>query len=702
MSNEVPVLTTDSVQVYLGDCLEVLKEFPDNSVDSVVTDPPYGLSKTDSGHVTESLKNWVGGDRSFVPHKRGGFMSMEWDNFVPPPAVWDEVFRVLKPGGHALVFAGARTHDLMGISCRLAGFEVRDEIAWIYGQGFPKNQDISKAIDKAAGVTRTEVIGIKPGHENFTGRDGYKSVKSDGGALSGDGGFARPWMEDPEKSEAYHHKFAPATSEAERWDGWGTALKPAIEPILLLRKPLSEKTVAANVIKHGTGGLNIDDSRIRITSGESLGGGVEKEARADQKGADGWTRPWMDNPEAQSAHAATVRGNVEKAEALGRFPANVMLSHTEECVRIGEGRATAAYRPEKQAVNSPPGTVLQESVDGFLNSQMSRAYGDPDGTEPVEVWECTPECSVSELNTQSGTGKSMRSNRGVGLTGSDVYGSGDLEYDTVRGYNDSDGASRFFKTFDPSRAGEASAERRYTDEGGTNFSPLPGPRGGAPEGRFPANVVLDAEAAETLDEQTGVLTSGKMMPTHTVAGTEREVYGKDVDGGYVTMETYGDSGGASRFFKVVGPRFKYTPKAPKKERPVVMIPARRIWRLHPELSDEARAWLDGQLAEPPAVTIADDWEADEGAVPEELHPYLVLHEIPGRKIVHSTVKPLELMKYLITLVTPPDGVVLDPFAGSGTTLQAAADLGFSSIGVERDDDYILLIAARLGLDEGEY
>src|SRR5699024_9960287 len=132
-----------------GDCLEELKKLEDNSVDAVVTDPPYGLSNTKPTQVADVLKAWVTGDTVSVPAKRGGFMGKDWDSFVPPPAVWEECMRVLKPGGHMAVFAGARTQDLMGLSIRLAGFEIREGMGWIFGSGFPAGgQDISKAIDK--------------------------------------------------------------------------------------------------------------------------------------------------------------------------------------------------------------------------------------------------------------------------------------------------------------------------------------------------------------------------------------------------------------------------------------------------------------------------------------------------------------------------------------------------------------------------
>ena len=134
-----------------GDCLAWLRSMPDSSVDSIVTDPPYGLSNIKPERIAEAITAWATGDRERVPDGKG-FMGKAWDSFVPPPAVWDECLRVLKPGGHLVAFAGSRTHDLMGMSIRMAGFEIRDGLAWLYGSGFPKSMDVSKAIDKAAGV----------------------------------------------------------------------------------------------------------------------------------------------------------------------------------------------------------------------------------------------------------------------------------------------------------------------------------------------------------------------------------------------------------------------------------------------------------------------------------------------------------------------------------------------------------------------
>jgi site-specific DNA-methyltransferase (adenine-specific) len=150
----VSVYEGHGVTLHHADCLDVLRSLPDCSVDAVICDPPYGLANTDPAHVVEALTRWSQGDRDFIPSGRG-FMGKEWDAFVPPPAVWDECARILKPGGHLLAFAGSRTFDLMALSIRFAGFEIRDSIAWLYGSGFPKSLDVSKAIDKAQGATGT-------------------------------------------------------------------------------------------------------------------------------------------------------------------------------------------------------------------------------------------------------------------------------------------------------------------------------------------------------------------------------------------------------------------------------------------------------------------------------------------------------------------------------------------------------------------
>lgn len=186
------------LQLHNGDCFDVLRALPDNSIDCCVTDAPYGLNSKEPD-MAEVLKHWLAGDDA--PVKGCGFMGKAWDKFVPGPAVWREVFRVLKPGGHLLSFFGSRTYDMGALAIRLAGFEIRDQIMWVYGSGFPKSLNVEKATQNA------------------------------------------------------------------EWAGWGTALKPAHEPVCVARKPLAG-TVAANVLAYGTGGLNIDGCRVEL-NGES-------------------------------------------------------------------------------------------------------------------------------------------------------------------------------------------------------------------------------------------------------------------------------------------------------------------------------------------------------------------------------------------------------------------------------------------------
>jgi site-specific DNA-methyltransferase (adenine-specific) len=279
-------------QLHHGDCLEVLKTMPDNSVDSIVTDPPYGLS----------------------------FMGKKWDYDVPSVEVWAECLRVLKPGGHLLAFAGTRTQHRMAVRIEDAGFEIRDMIAWVYGSGFPKSLDVSKAIDKAAGAER-EVTGSKLGQAGYSMADNGRT-----NAVYGN-------LHDPSAECAI---TAPATEAARQWQGWGTALKPALEPITMARKPLGEKTVAANVLEHGTGAINVDGCRVES-------GGVT--SSSDSAGS-GSGRP--------SKNVSFAGGIVSPAHPLGRWPANLIHDGSDEVVGLfpvtKNGGGNANKNPEEQGV----------------------------------------------------------------------------------------------------------------------------------------------------------------------------------------------------------------------------------------------------------------------------------------------------------------------------------------------------------------
>lgn len=384
----------ERVTVHHGNCAWVMARMPDGCVDSVVTDPPYEI----------------------------GFMGKRWDasGVAYDAELWAEALRVLKPGGHLLALGGTRTWHRLAVAIEDAGFEIRDSIAWMYGSGFPKSLDVSKAIDKAAGAER-EVIGVTNRciGPSQTGHNGIGTFEEKNWATS-------------------NQLTTPATPAAQQWHGWGTALKPAHEPIVVARKPLTG-TVAANVLEHGTGALNVDGCRI-----------------------------------------------------VGVVPS------------------------------------VPQPVFGVANGGI---FG-----------------------------------MGVG------------------------------------RNGEMSS---------------------APSGRWPANVILDEDQAEVLDRQSGVTKS----PTPYVQRSEVVgIYGAEAHHDRPSTH-HGDSVGASRFF--------YVAKAPARERPKV----------------------DG--------------------------------------IAHPTVKPLTLMRWLCRLVTPPGGVILEPFAGSGTTIEAALHEGFNVVAIEREADYLPLIDARL-------
>ena len=219
-----------SYTIHTGDCREVLRDYPDNHFDSIVTDPPYGLS----------------------------FMGKGWDKGVPNEEFWLEALRVAKPGAHLLAFGGTRTFHRLTVAIEDAGWEIRDCVMWVYGSGFPKSHDVGKAIDREAGAER-EVVGTKP-----AGNGPLKSghVNSSGGGMS----------IGTERSPAIQ-VTAPATDAAKQWQGWGTALKPAWEPIIVARKPLVG-TVAANVLRYGTGAINIDGCRVPTSENEPDSGAM--------------------------------------------------------------------------------------------------------------------------------------------------------------------------------------------------------------------------------------------------------------------------------------------------------------------------------------------------------------------------------------------------------------------------------------------
>lgn len=406
--------------ILTGDSRERLKELEDESIDALVTDPPYLIN----------------------------FMGKDWDKENSPAgdsSFWEEVLRVMKPGAHGLVFGHSRQHHRVMTALEDAGFEIRDCLMWFYGSGFPKSHNIGKSVTK----------------------------------LQGDSD----------------------------WEGWGTALKPAYEPIILVRKPLEKKlTIAKNVLKHGVGGINIDASRIGTTEDFS---NVKPRKMMSNQGS-------VKTDDHDHTASDTWQAAKDKLQNLGRFPANVLLSHHPDCKVVGEvedtrsgGERTKTIFSEKEPVSGGEGT------GGTMKATTIR-----------KVYECDDDCAVKILDEQSGTSKS-------------------------------------------SKRGNKYNKKTENREG---YTP--------------------------------------------------------VQSDYREDNTYGDNGGASRFF--------YCAKVGKKER-------------------------------------------NAGDV----------------RNTHPTVKPIKLMTYLTKLITPPNGKVLDPFMGSGSTGMACAMEGFDFVGIDMDEEYVEISKTRI-------
>jgi DNA modification methylase len=333
-------------QVIQGDCLEVMRAMEPNSVDAIVCDPPYGL----------------------------GFMGRDWDHGIPGAAFWQAALRVAKPGAHLVAFGGTRTFHRLASAIEDAGWEIRDTLMWLYGSGFPKSLDVSKAMDKAAGAER------EAGGASATSCPDFPEPCS---GHIGNGRYS---------PTVHALPTIPATDLARQWDGWGTALKPAWEPIILARKPLAG-TVAATVSQYGTGALNIDGCRIEH-DGRGVWGnhGQHPENHVTEPGSNGTTM------------GAGWHSPGSRRHAAGRWPANVVLSHSTECGIAG----------------------------------------------------CAPDCAAALLDAQSGERGSFvaqrKSARSTPKLGNATYAhmEGPGAGETV-GYGDTGGASRFFYTAKASR-----------------------------------------------------------------------------------------------------------------------------------------------------------------------------------------------------------------------------------------------------------
>jgi len=410
-----------SSEVIQGDCLDVMKKFPDDYFDSCVCDPPYALGfmgkswdKFDTASAAQGPKAGATGKA----HSHGlayndAHVFQEWCER------WaSEVLRVLKPGAHLLAFGGSRTWHRLACAIEDAGFEIRDSLHWMYGSGFPKSLDISKAIDKHLGADR------EPGSP---GRYASRRPRADVPAVSA--------YHDGVGSAASALVSESATAAAAAAEGWGTALKPAHEPVVVARKPLAEKTVAANVLAYGTGGLNIDGCRVegikdvpasprRAPQGPAYG-----DLGKDPGTGSGWDRN------------------------TGRWPSNILLTHSGNCKQTGikQVRSSQPATFHRAAAENEGNTSAAYGKESRPEGHVTPGYGGPDGMETVESWSCDDSCPVAELDRQSGmltsgTGAVKRTS-GKGYR-PEILGAESRPGGTeMLCYGDTGGASRFYPCF---------------------------------------------------------------------------------------------------------------------------------------------------------------------------------------------------------------------------------------------------------------
>jgi len=401
-----------------ADVVDALRAMGDCTLDGAMFDPPYGLG-TREPTVAELIAYLTGAELD----SGGDFMGKQWR--IPSVAFWRELCRVLKPGAYVISFAGTRTLDLIMLGMRAGGLEMRDSIgcampgdgaalaAWMYAQGWSKCGTIGSKIDEAAGATR-EVIGEKrtPDGKRYSARvpnsAGQYNEECAHNALSG-------------RTKRSTEMTAPATPEGALWDGHGVALAPAWEPLIIARKPL-EGTIVENVLKHGTGGMDIDASRV----GSDYEGPRDGEVSADRRYAKNGV----------GFHALPgPRGG-------GRWPKNAVVVHDPRCVKVGTKRVAAAGGD----VSGKEPSESTKNAYGKLGRVPFTAFADADGTEEVAAYDCVPSsCPAAILDKQSGNRPGMsgggkhREGYGGGMFG------GIDSTSTARG--DDGAASRFYANF---------------------------------------------------------------------------------------------------------------------------------------------------------------------------------------------------------------------------------------------------------------
>lgn len=541
--------------LYLGSMLDVLDTLPENSVDAIVTDPPYEIS----------------------------FMSKGWDNtgIAFQVDTWKKCLRVLKPGGHLLAFNHSRTFHRMWVAIEDAGFEIRDTIMWVYGSGFPKSLNISKAIDKMLGAER-EVIG----------KDS-RSANPNNTTVNMGIGFGK-W-----------DITAPSSPQAKQWDGYGSSLKPSHEPICLARKPIAQSSIAQNVLKYGTGGINIDGCRV----------GNEERTQFSGKGSNGSV--YLGYPQ-DNAHYETVSG---------RFPANLIHDGSDEVVEL-----FPETEPSKSSYRGLQGSPFM-GIDGT---------GPKDGTNTIRGHDD----NGGSASRFFYTAKASQSDRNDGLDGSV------LDSIEIIIYDDDKGVIIWKDTL------------RIV------------------EGLKAEQLVDMVVSAKKVIEEYGI-TNKKDIDLNTIW------YGKKLLERYL-MDT------------------KYTTKMKINSTTIQQIlNLSHLFTTNESIvgvnyekmvgGNNAISVINGHILQ---IIISEKMGFQVPANNVQLKLQLVIKEKENRNI-HATVKPTDLMQYLVRLITPKGGTVLDPFMGSGSTGKAAMienvlkGSNYHFIGIDMTEEYLPIAQARI-------
>ena len=761
--------TNNKTRLFLGDNIELLRQLPDNSVDSIVTDAPYGLGQ--EPNPTEVMQSWITNGYHEISGK--GFMGKEWDAFVPQPLFWKEAYRVLKHGGHVLCFFGTRTYDWGVMAMRFAGFEVRDCIQWLYGSGFPKSHNISKAIDKMGGesldwfidyvlevaeekgITRKDLTMLFPSKNgNPTGwlwnkqnnqsitLEQYNTIKDFLGLPFdnieeakrevigiGKAGLTKGNIANF-SGETEFDITAPATDAAKQWDGWGSALKPANEPIVLARKPLEKGlSIAENVLKHSTGGLNIDGCRIGLSNKDVKDNGriINRNIR---EGDDGWG---MQNKNADK---------VEVLSSQGRFPANLILTHHPDCECIGTKKVKGQI--DKPTNSTQKGNVWNDENSGLRNNlpQNSGGFADENGEETIENWICVDNCPVKLLDEQSGVLNKQGVSKSDNKSGwqNQYVGGNDVNPIERTLYLDTGGASRFFMNFDS--GGNDGFFYYIYEEINTKIC------GNILENQKVVGmlngVMLEAEkyiqsveqfmfgnkSMENyqMDAKYTISTLTKQMielkTCNALQGLNIDFYTEELlktinSLTILSIEDVNFANCINRFKNLLlelvehikgivnhvkSPYYKNGEKLIEKNTThtienIGKDQKHRFFYTAKESKDDRNEGLKGfEVKQTPGGgggigNYLEDVNSASGKFGSEKAP---------SANTHPTVKPTELMRYLCRLITPPNGIVLDPVMGSGSTGKAAIVEGFQFVGMEMEEEYFKIAEARIAKAERDY